>query len=103
MNIFNTAKKGFVILTIVFLTRIATVDMVLWDDTRIVPSDSQLWAIQCTWSSYRNNQICYKGREVYLDVRQVLYATKGHCSLTKDVEKDCKMTIQPGISSTMWT
>jgi len=29
-------KKTFVILTIVFLTRIATVDMVLWDDTRIV-------------------------------------------------------------------
>ena len=27
-------KKGFVVLTIiVFLTRIATVDMVLWDDT----------------------------------------------------------------------
>jgi len=48
-------KKGFVILTIVFLIRIATVDMVLWDDTRIVPCDSQLWAIQCTWSSYRNN------------------------------------------------
>jgi len=37
-----TAKKGFVILTIVFLTRIATVDMVLWDDTRMVPCDSQL-------------------------------------------------------------
>ena len=48
-------KKRFVIWTIVFLTRIATVDMVLWDDTRIVPCDSQLWAIQCTWSSYRNN------------------------------------------------
>jgi len=29
-------KKEFVILTIVFLTRIATVDMVLWDDARIV-------------------------------------------------------------------
>ena len=27
-------KEGFVILAIVFLTRIATVDMVLWDDTR---------------------------------------------------------------------
>ena len=40
MNIFNTTRKEFVILTIVFLTRIATVDMVLWDDTRIVPSDS---------------------------------------------------------------
>jgi len=24
-----------------------TVDMVLWDDTRIVPCDSQLWALQC--------------------------------------------------------
>jgi len=48
-----TAKKD--ILTIVFLTRIATVDVVLWDDTRIVPCDSQLWTIQCTWSSYANN------------------------------------------------
>jgi len=27
----------------------------LWDDTRIVPCDNQLWAMQCTWSSYRNN------------------------------------------------
>jgi len=35
-------------MTIVFLTRIATVDMVLWDDTRIVPRDSQLWAIYST-------------------------------------------------------
>jgi len=42
-------------LTIVFLTRTATVDMSLLDDTRIVPCDSQLWAIPCTWSSYRNN------------------------------------------------
>ena len=49
-------QKGFVILTIiVFLPRIAAVDMVLWDDTRMLPCDSQLWAIQCTWSSYRNN------------------------------------------------
>ena len=38
-------KKGFVILTIIFFTRVATVDMVLWEDTRIVPRD-QLWAIQ---------------------------------------------------------
>jgi len=30
----HECKKGFVILTIAFLTRIATVDMVLWDDTR---------------------------------------------------------------------
>jgi len=52
---FLHCKKGFVILTIVFLTRIATVDMALWDDTRLVPCDSHLWAIQCTWSSYRNN------------------------------------------------
>jgi len=60
-------QKGFVILTIiVFLPRIAAVDMVLWDDTRMLPCDSQLWAIQCTWSSYRNNWICYKGWEVYL-------------------------------------
>jgi len=42
------SQKEFVILTIVFLTRIATVDMVLWDDARIVPRDSQLWAIQWT-------------------------------------------------------
>jgi len=28
-----------------FFTRVATVDMVLWNITRIVPCDSQLWAI----------------------------------------------------------
>jgi len=55
-------------LTVVFLTRIATVDMVLWDDTRIVPCDSQLWAIKCTWSSYRNNWMLL-GLGVYLDLR----------------------------------
>jgi len=38
-------KKGFVILTIIFFTRVATVDIVLWEGTRIVPRDSQLWAI----------------------------------------------------------
>ena len=55
-NLLAHCKKGFAILTIVFLTmQNATVDMVLWDDTGIVPCDSQLWAIQCTWSSYRNN------------------------------------------------
>ena len=27
-------------------TGVATVDMVLWEDTRIVPRDNQLWAIQ---------------------------------------------------------
>jgi len=68
-------------LTIVFLTRIATVDMVLWDDTRIVPCDSQLWAIRCTRSSYRNNWMLL-GLGVYLDLRKVLYAAKRHCSLT---------------------
>jgi len=56
-------------LTIIFFTRVATVDMVLWEDTRIVPCDSQLWAIQCAWSSYRNNRICYKGWEDCLDIR----------------------------------
>ena len=35
--------KRVVILTVVFLTRIATFDMVLWDHTRIVPCDNQLW------------------------------------------------------------
>ena len=30
-------------LKIVFLTRIITVDMVLWDDTGMVPCDSRLW------------------------------------------------------------
>ena len=44
-------------------------NMVLWEDTRIVPRDSQLWAIQCAWSSYRNNQICYKGLEDCFDIR----------------------------------
>ena len=43
---FVALQKGFVIF--VFLTRIATVDVALWYDTRIViiPCDSQLWAIQ---------------------------------------------------------
>jgi len=45
-------KKGFVIFTIVSLARIATVDMVLWDDTRTVP-------VTATW----NNRVCYKGWE----------------------------------------
>ena len=49
-NNFYTVKKGFVISTIIFFTRVATVDMVLWKDTRIVPHNNQLWAIQCTWS-----------------------------------------------------
>jgi len=39
-------KKEYVNLTI--LTRFATVDVVLWDDTRMVTCDSQLWVIQCT-------------------------------------------------------
>jgi len=47
-------RKGFVILIILYCI-IATADIVLWDDTIIVPYDSQLWAIQCTWNSYRNN------------------------------------------------
>ena len=43
----STAKKGFVILAIVFFTRVATVYMVFWNDTRIVPCDSQVqWRIQ---------------------------------------------------------
>jgi len=61
----QTLQKGFVILAIIFFTRVATVDMALWTNTRIVPRDSQLWAIQCTWSSYRN-WICYKSWEDYL-------------------------------------
>ena len=36
-------------MTIIFSPRVATVDMVLWEDTIIVPHDNQLWAIQCTW------------------------------------------------------
>ena len=35
---------------------------------RIVPCDSQLWGIQCTWSSYRNNWMLL-GLGVYLDLR----------------------------------
>jgi len=54
-------------LTIIFFTGVATVDMVLWEDTRIVPREQ--WAIQCAWSSYRNNWICYKGWEDCLDIR----------------------------------
>ena len=32
---------------------------------------------------YGNNRICCKGLEDCLDIRWVLYAAKGHCSLTK--------------------
>jgi len=32
-------KKGFVILTIIFFTRVATVDMVLWEDEIELPND----------------------------------------------------------------
>jgi len=39
--------------------------------------DSHL-AIQCTWSSYRNNWICYKGWECRISA----IFSKGHCSLT---------------------
>jgi len=37
MEIVHTAEKGIVILTSIFLIRITTVDMVLWNDTRVVP------------------------------------------------------------------
>jgi len=46
-----------------FFTRVAPVDMVLWEDTRIVPLDNQQWAMQCAWSSYRNNRIYNKDWE----------------------------------------
>ena len=57
-------ERIFVILTIIFFTRVATVDVVLREDTRIVSCDSQLWAIQCTWSSYRKNRICLLGHQI---------------------------------------
>ena len=75
-------KKRFVIWTIVFLTRIATVDMVLWDDTRIVPCDSQLWEIQCTQSSYRNLQLNATRAGSLLRLKISAICSKGHCSLT---------------------
>jgi len=40
----------FAFLRIGFLTRIANVDMVVWDDTRIVPMGNTV---------HRNNWICY--------------------------------------------
>ena len=46
MTYYITAKKDLLLLII-----IATVDMVLLDDTRVVSCDSQLLAIQCTWST----------------------------------------------------
>ena len=54
-NINCVTVKGFVILTIVFPTRIETVEMLLWDDTRIFPCDSQLWAIQ--WLQEKLNML----------------------------------------------
>ena len=48
------------VILLVFHTRIATVDMVY--GMILVPCDSQLWSKQCTWSSYRNNQITIAGK-----------------------------------------
>ena len=50
-----TAKKRLVIMTIAFVTRIATAcDMILRDDAMLVPCDSHLWAMwamQPLWST----------------------------------------------------
>jgi len=44
-----------------FFTRVATVDVVYG---RIVPRDSQLWAIQCTWSTYRTIEFATRARKI---------------------------------------
>jgi len=57
-------------LKIVFLTRVAPVDMALWDDTRIVPCDSQLYMGNTMHMEYIQEQLhATIGLEVYLDLR----------------------------------
>ena len=55
-------------MTIVFLTRVETVDMVLWDDTRIVPCDSQL-STNSAYGVATGTSEYVQGLGVYLDVR----------------------------------
>ena len=75
------SKKGHTAKRIGFV-RIATADMVLWDDTRIVHCDSQLWAIQYTWSTKQMNMLQRLGSLLLCQI-STIYAVKGHCSLTK--------------------
>jgi len=49
-------QKGNDILAVIFFTGIATVDMVYGVILR-VPRGSQLWAIQCMWSSSMSNSV----------------------------------------------
>jgi len=51
-------------LAIIFFTRVATVYMVLWNDTIIVPCDSQVWAI-----GVATGIIEFVTREDCLDIR----------------------------------
>jgi len=62
-------------LTFVFLTRIATVDMVLWDDTRIVPCDSQQYSAHGVATGTTR-------AESLLRPKISAIAAKGHCCLT---------------------
>jgi len=50
--LYTTAKKDLLLWRLNFSPELT---WLLWNDTRIVPRDSQLWETQCTWSSYRNN------------------------------------------------
>ena len=74
MSILSTSmQKGFLFWQLYFFTRIATVEIVVWYDTKIVPHDSQKWVIQCTWSSHRNNLL----QGLISLMSDVLYAAKG--------------------------
>ena len=42
----STLQKRICYFDNYIFTRVATIDMALWDDTRIVPCDNQLWSIQ---------------------------------------------------------
>jgi len=61
--------------------------MVLWDDTRIVPCDNQLWALpQYSEHGVATGTIKFAtraGKTVWTADKCYVYAAKGHCSLTK--------------------
>jgi len=42
----HSLQKGICYFDNYIFTRVATVDMALWEDTRIVPRDNQLWSME---------------------------------------------------------
>jgi len=64
--------------------RIATVDMVLWDDTRIVPHNSQLWAVYSAHGvATGTTEYVTMAEKFASDTCKCYTQQKRHCSLTK--------------------